>query len=143
MQSCYVKATDGVKLAVDVMLPKDKPSNAPLPCVLFQARYAKAQCQDMLAMCMHGCATLCGCPWNFCTLQLSVLEHLIHDRSTCRYTRGVQLRFPFRLMTDGRPYDFINIGFKAEALLEGYAVISMDFRGTGEQSRQGQSSLIY
>ncbi|DBA77051.1 TPA: hypothetical protein ACH3X1_009638 [Trebouxia sp. C0004] len=66
------------------MLPKEKPSNAPLPCVLFQARY----------------------------------------------TRGVQLRFPFRLMTDGRPYDFINIGFKAEALLEGYAVISMDFRGT-------------
>ncbi|KAL0052970.1 hypothetical protein WJX82_010541 [Trebouxia sp. C0006] len=85
LYSCYVKATDGVKLAVDVMLPKDKPSNAPLPCVLFQARY----------------------------------------------TRGVQLRFPFRLMTDGRPYDFINIGFKAEALLKGYAVISMDFRGTG------------
>ncbi len=39
-------------------------------------------------------------------------------------------------MTDGRPYDFINIGFKAEALLKGYAVISMDFRGTGEQFRQ-------
>lgn len=34
-------------------------------------------------------------------------------------------------MTDGRPYDFINIAFKAELLLEGYAVISMDFRGTG------------
>ena len=34
-------------------------------------------------------------------------------------------------MTDGRPYDFINIAFKAELLLAGYAVISMDFRGTG------------
>ena len=48
-----------------------------------------------------------------------------------RYTRGLYLRFPFRLMTDGRPYDFINIAFKAELLLAGYAVISMDFRGTG------------
>ncbi len=36
-------------------------------------------------------------------------------------------------MTDGRPYDFINIAFKAELLLAGYAVVSMDFRGTGEQ----------
>ena len=62
MQSCYVKATDGIKLAIDVMLPKDKPSNAPLPCVLFQARYAKAHCQDRLAMCMQGYAILCGCP---------------------------------------------------------------------------------
>ena len=34
-------------------------------------------------------------------------------------------------MTDGRPYDFINMAFKAELLLAGYAVISMDFRGTG------------
>ena len=58
MQSCYVKATDGIKLAIDVMLPKDKPSNAPLPCVLFQARYAKAHCQDRLAMCMQGYAIL-------------------------------------------------------------------------------------
>lgn len=51
MQSCYVKATDGVKLAIDVMLPKEKPSNAPLPCVLFQARCVEAQRQDMLAVC--------------------------------------------------------------------------------------------
>ena len=38
MQSCYVKARDGTKLAVDVLLPQDNPGNAPLPCVLFQAR---------------------------------------------------------------------------------------------------------
>ena len=74
MQSCYVKATDGVKLAVDVMLPKDKPSNAPLPCVLFQARYARAQRQDLLAMCMQGCATFCDCPRSFCRLQTGVLK---------------------------------------------------------------------
>lgn len=35
-------------------------------------------------------------------------------------------------MTDGRPYDFINMAFKAELLLAGYAVVSMDFRGTGK-----------
>lgn len=35
-------------------------------------------------------------------------------------------------MTDGRPYDFVNIAFKAELLLAGYAVVSMDFRGTGK-----------
>ena len=44
-------------------------------------------------------------------------------------------------MTDGRPYDFINIGFKAEALLAGYAVISVDFRGTGEQFLQAESPV--
>ena len=38
-QSCYVRARDGVKLAVDVMLPRDNAGNAPVPCVLFQARY--------------------------------------------------------------------------------------------------------
>ena len=74
MQSCYVKATDGVKLAVDVMLPKDKPSNAPLPCVLFQARYAKAQRQDMLALCMRGCAILCV-PLKCLHTANSVREH--------------------------------------------------------------------
>ena len=35
-----MKAADGIKLAVDVLLPKDRSSNAPLPCVLFQARCA-------------------------------------------------------------------------------------------------------
>lgn len=49
----------------------------------------------------------------------------------CRYTRGVYLRFPFRLMSNSRPYDFVNISQKAELLLAGYAVVSMDFRGTG------------
>lgn len=44
-------------------------------------------------------------------------------------------------MTDGRPYDFINIGFKAEALLAGYAVVSMDFRGTGERFLQTGTSV--
>lgn len=38
-------------------------------------------------------------------------------------------------MTDGRPYDFINMAFKAELLLAGYAVVSMDFRGTGKPLR--------
>ena len=38
MQSCHVKARDGTKLAVDILLPQNNPGNAPLPCVLFQAR---------------------------------------------------------------------------------------------------------
>lgn len=38
MQSCHVKARDGTKLAVDILLPQSNPGNAPLPCVLFQAR---------------------------------------------------------------------------------------------------------
>ena len=38
LQSCFVKAHDGTKLAVDVMLPNNNPGSAQLPCVLFQAR---------------------------------------------------------------------------------------------------------
>ena len=51
--------------------------------------------------------------------------------SACRYTRGVYLRFPVSLMTKGRPFDFVNISQKSELLLAGYAVVSMDCRGTG------------
>lgn len=35
------------------------------------------------------------------------------------------------MMTKGRPFDFVNISQKSELLLAGYAVVSMDFRGTG------------
>ena len=76
-----------------------------------------------------------------CPLTLRTLLHetsgtgaelVLKQIASFRYTRGVYLRFPFRLLTDGRPYDFINIAFKAALLAAGYAVISMDFRGTGD-----------
>lgn len=38
MQSCFVKARDGTKLAVDIMLPSNNPGSAQSPCALFQAR---------------------------------------------------------------------------------------------------------
>lgn len=70
------------------------------------------------------------CPHQACTGSCQVVSWCVI--AVHRYTRGVCLRFPFRLMTDGRPYDFINMAFKAELLLAGYAVVSMDFRGTGK-----------
>lgn len=60
----------------------------------------------------------------------------------CRYTRGLYLRFPISRMTDGRPYDFINLAFKAELLLAGYAIISMDFRGTGKSLSAAQTAAM-
>lgn len=64
------------------------------------------------------------------------------DMVARRYTRGVYLRFPISRMTDGRPYDFINLAFKAELLLAGYAVISMDFRGTGKSLANARSTRM-
>ena len=127
MQSCHVKAGDGTKLAVDVLLPKDNPGNAPVPCVLFQARY--------------GSAFFFVCPL------LSIYESGPGKRQAAdsivarRYTRGLYLRFPISRMTDGRPYDFINLAFKAELLLAGYAIISMDFRGTGKSLSNARQLL--
>lgn len=127
MQSCHVKAGDGTKLAVDVLLPKDNPGNLPLPCVLFQARYGQ-----LIFIVCPLLATYGPGPGK---------RQAADDIVACRYTRGLYLRFPISRMTDGRPYDFINLAFKAELLLAGYAIISMDFRGTGKSLSTAQQLL--
>ncbi|KDO27880.1 hypothetical protein SPRG_07152 [Saprolegnia parasitica CBS 223.65] len=49
-----------------------------------------------------------------------------------RYQRSVSLRWPFRLFVNGgKPVGFINSGFFARMLADGYAVVSMDIRGCG------------
>lgn len=40
--SQYVEARDGVKIAVDVLLPKNLPAGTKLPCILIQTRYWRA-----------------------------------------------------------------------------------------------------
>lgn len=75
LQSCFVKAKDGTKLAVDVMLPKDKPTNSPLPCVMFQARYAQDQLQR------HACciqARSCQCTPFVMTGSLLAMQPGVH-----------------------------------------------------------------
>ncbi|KAF0686705.1 Aste57867_21547 [Aphanomyces stellatus] len=49
-----------------------------------------------------------------------------------RYFRSIALRWPWRLFVNqGRPFNFINAGYFKRMLADGYAIVSMDVRGTG------------
>jgi putative CocE/NonD family hydrolase len=43
MQSLYIQMRDGVKLALDVVLPKDLPAGARIPAIIEQTRYWRAE----------------------------------------------------------------------------------------------------
>ena len=45
--------------------------------------------------------------------------------------RGMRLRWPLKKFTNGRPVDLINFELKAALLAAGYAVVTIDVRGTG------------
>jgi hypothetical protein len=49
----------------------------------------------------------------------------------CRYMRGMRLRWPLKKYSNGRPVDLINFELKAALLAAGYAVVTIDVRGTG------------
>ena len=51
-----------------------------------------------------------------------------------RYMRGMRLRWPLKKFTNGRPVDLINFELKAALLAAGYAVVTIDVRGTGQPS---------
>ena len=46
--------------------------------------------------------------------------------------RGMRLRWPLKKFTNGRPVDLINFELKAALLAAGYAVVTIDVRGTGQ-----------
>lgn len=46
----------------------------------------------------------------------------------------MRLRWPLKKVTNGRPIDPINFELKAALLAAGYAVVTVDVRGTGQQS---------
>ena len=48
-----------------------------------------------------------------------------------RYMRGMRLRWPLKKLTNGRPIDLINFEQKAALLAGGYALVTIDVRGTG------------
>lgn len=48
-----------------------------------------------------------------------------------RYMRGMRLRWPLKKLTNGRPVDLINFEQKAALLAAGYALVTIDVRGTG------------
>ena len=83
--------SDGVRLAVDLLLPSKCGGGAAVPAVFIQ----------------------------------------------CRYMRSAALRWPFSLMTRGLPVDFIGQELKTTLLAAGYAVVSIDVRGTGGYTKQG------
>lgn len=68
----------------------------------------------------------------------------------CRYMRGMRLRWPLRHITNSRPIDLINFELKAALLAAGYAVVTIDVRGTGlgntcrntEQAKPGMPCLV-
>ena len=45
--------------------------------------------------------------------------------------RGMRLRWPLKKLTNGRPIDLINFEQKAALLAGGYALVTIDVRGTG------------
>ena len=91
LQSQYVPMQDGVRLAVDILLPSKCGGGAAVPAVFIQ----------------------------------------------CRYMRSAALRWPFSLMTGGLPVDFITQELKTTLVAAGYAVVSVDVRGTGGYVKQG------
>ncbi len=49
-----------------------------------------------------------------------------------RYHRSISLRWPFRcLVNRGRPFSLLNTKYFHRMLAEGFAVVSIDMRGTG------------
>ena len=46
----------------------------------------------------------------------------------------MRLRWPLKKFTNGRPVDLINFELNAALLAAGYAVVTIDVRGTGETS---------
>lgn len=48
-----------------------------------------------------------------------------------RYMRGIQLRWPLSKLVAGRGMDFVSVELKNCFLAAGYAVVSLDIRGTG------------
>lgn len=94
--STYVTMRDGVRLAVDVLLPPEGTCTLPVPVVLHQTRYM----------------------------------------------RGVKLRWPAKNITNGLPLDPINHAAKCFLLAAGYAVVSMDVRGTGEWAFSAHASCM-
>eukprot|EP00884_Botryococcus_braunii_P020657 jgi/Botrbrau1/7275/Bobra.0318s0013.1 len=48
-----------------------------------------------------------------------------------RYCRGMKLRWPFNRLTNKKPIDLINFELKASLLDRGFAVVTIDVRGTG------------
>ena len=61
-------------------------------------------------------------------MQLPSIRHLQY---VCRYMRGMRLRWPLKKLTNGRPIDLINFEQKAALLAGGYALVTIDVRGTG------------
>lgn len=45
----------------------------------------------------------------------------------------MRLRWPLKKYTNGRPVDLINFELKAALLAAGYAVVTIDVRGTGNR----------
>lgn len=45
--------------------------------------------------------------------------------------RGIQLRWPLSKLVAGRGMDFVSVELKNCFLAAGYAVVSLDIRGTG------------
>ena len=52
-----------------------------------------------------------------------------------RYMRGVTLRWPLSRKVNKRGVDLVSFEHKCCFLAAGYAVVSMDVRGTGETGR--------
>ncbi len=59
------------------------------------------------------------------------------DKGSCarrRYMRATELRWPLRLLSRGRAVDLVNLELKAALVNGGYAVVTVDVRGTGAAS---------
>ena len=54
----------------------------------------------------------------------------------------MRLRWPLKKFTNGRPVDLINFELKAALLAAGYAVVTIDVRGTGAPSRHSSPGSI-
>ena len=57
--------------------------------------------------------------------------------------RGMRLRWPLKKFTNGRPVDLINFELKAALLAAGYAVVTIDVRGTGQPAHHKRHTLLH
>ena len=80
-----------------------------------------------------------------CQQQAQAVHLYLRERtrtSSCRYMRATQLRWPLRLLSRGRAVDLVNLELKAALVNGGYAVVTVDVRGTGGLQRGQRRSFL-
>ena len=128
VQSCYVRLRDGVDLACDVLLPSKRSESMKHTAVFFQTRYLRRS--GFASSRRTGLCRALLAPLKLLVPKVAI-GGLTGSCARRRYMRATELRWPLRLLSRGRAVDLVNLELKAALVNGGYAVVTVDVRGTG------------